>query len=53
MKSLEKLCLKWKEFQENVVVGFAALREEKDFADVTLACEDGSRQVSWLSDAFS
>ena len=44
--SFEKLCLKWNEFQENMVVGFAALREDKEFADVTLACEDGGQQVT-------
>ena len=44
--SFEKLCLKWNEFQENMVVGFSALREAKEFADVTLACEDGGQQVT-------
>ena len=34
----EKLCLKWNDFQENVNAAFGSSRE---FADVTLACEDG------------
>ena len=36
----EKLCLQWNDFQENVKSAFRNLREDKDFADVTLACED-------------
>ena len=39
----EKLCLKWNDFQENVNVAFANLREDNEFADVTLACEDGQQ----------
>ena len=42
-KMSEKLCLKWNDFQENVNVAFASLREDNDFADVTLACEDGQQ----------
>merc|ERR1712129_634623 len=37
----EKLCLKWNDFQENAISAFGTLREEREFADVTLACEDG------------
>merc|ERR1712129_200013 len=37
----EKLCLKWNDFQENAISAFGILREDKEFADVTLACEDG------------
>ena len=37
----EKLNLQWNDFQENVQSAFGNLREDKDFADVTLACEDG------------
>ena len=40
----EKLCLQWNDFQENIKSAFGNLREDNDFADVTLACEDG-RQV--------
>ena len=40
----EKCCLKWHDFQENISTTFSSLREDTDFADVTLACDDG-RQV--------
>ena len=39
----EKLCLKWNDFQENVNAAFGNLREDSEFADVTLACEDGQQ----------
>ena len=39
----EKLCLKWNDFQENVDSAFGNLREDKEFTDVTLACEDGQQ----------
>ena len=39
----EKLCLKWNDFQENVNTAFGSFREDIDFADVTLACEDGQQ----------
>ena len=39
----EKLCLQWNDFQDNVKSAFVNLREYKDFADVTLACEDGQQ----------
>ena len=39
----EKLCLKWNDFQENVNTAFGSLREDNEFADVTLACEDGQQ----------
>ena len=37
----EKLCLQWNDFNENITNVFRSLREDKNFADVTLACEDG------------
>ena len=37
----KKLSFKWKDFEESVSLTFGRLREEKDFSDVTLACEDG------------
>ena len=37
----EKLCLQWNDFQENIKSAFGSLREDSDFTDVTLACEDG------------
>ena len=39
----EKLCLRWNDFKENVTSAFGNLREDNDFADVTLACEDGKQ----------
>ena len=39
----EKLCLQWNDFTENATSAFGSLREDKDFADVTLACEDGKQ----------
>ena len=39
----EKLCLQWNEFKENITSTFGSLREDKDFADITLACEDGQQ----------
>ena len=42
MQDSEKLCLKWNHFQENINSAFRELRNDTDFADVTLACEDGT-----------
>ena len=39
----EKLCLQWNDFQENVKIAFQNLRDDKQFTDVTLACEDGQQ----------
>ena len=39
----DKLCLQWNDFKENVTSAFGSLREDTDFADVTLACEDGKQ----------
>ena len=39
----EKLCLQWNDFKENVSSAFGRLRDDKEFADVTLACEDGQQ----------
>ena len=39
----EKFCLKWNDFQENVSNTFESLREDNEFSDVTLACEDGQQ----------
>jgi len=40
MASSEKFCLKWNDFEANVSSAFRDLRDEKDFFDVTLACDD-------------
>ena len=39
----ERLCLQWKDFKENISSTFGDLREDKDFTDVTLVCEDGQQ----------
>ena len=36
----DKLCLLWNDFQENIKSSFGNLREDKDFKDVTLVCDD-------------
>ena len=36
----DKLCLQWNDFQKNVANAFRNLREDKEFADMTLVCED-------------
>ena len=41
----EKLCLKWNDFQDFVQASFAELRNDIDFTDVTLACEDQGIKV--------
>jgi len=40
MVSAEKFCLRWNDFESNISVAFRELREDKDFFDVTLACDD-------------
>ena len=37
----EKFCLKWNDFQQNILSSFQDLRKQSDFSDVTLVCEDG------------
>ena len=39
----DKLCLKWNDFQDITNTAFANLRNDHDFSDVTLACEDGQQ----------
>ena len=39
----EKLCLQWNDFKENIISSVGNLREDQEFTDVTLACEDGRR----------
>ena len=43
MISTDKLRLQWNDFKENLTISFKELREDKDFADVTLAFEDGQQ----------
>ena len=37
------LCLQWNDFQENLISAFVNLREDYDFASVTLVSEDGQQ----------
>ena len=39
----EKLRLQWNDFKDNVSSAFGALRQDKEFTDVTLVCEDGQQ----------
>ena len=43
--SSEKFCLRWNDFESNISVAFRELREDKDFFDVTLACDDDQIQA--------
>ena len=36
----EKFCLKWNDFQQNIISSYQDLRKEEEFSDVTLVCED-------------
>ena len=45
MGSSEKFCLRWNDFEANISGAFRELREDKDFFDVTLACDDDQIQA--------
>jgi len=45
MSTQEKFCLRWNDFESNISLAFRELREDKDFFDVTLACEDDQIQA--------
>jgi len=45
MGSTEKFCLRWNDFESNISGAFRELREDKDFFDVTLACDDEQLQA--------
>ena len=42
----EKFCLRWNDFESNISVAFQEIRDDKDFFDVTLACDDDHIQVN-------
>ena len=44
MGASEKFCLKWNDFETNISMAFRELREDKDFFDITLVC-DNEEQV--------
>jgi len=41
----EKFCLRWNDFESNISGAFREIREDKDFFDVTLACDDDQLQA--------
>ena len=41
----DKFCLRWNDFENNISTAFRELREDKDFFDVTLACDDNQLQA--------
>ena len=45
MANNEKFCLQWNDFESNIRQAFGELRNDKDFFDVTLACEDEQIQA--------
>ena len=45
MGTSEKFCLRWNDFENNISGAFRELREDKDFFDVTLACDDDQIQA--------
>jgi hypothetical protein len=45
MGDAEKFCLRWNDFEKNISGAFRELREDKDFFDVTLACDDDQMQA--------
>ena len=42
--SLEKLCVRWDDFRENIVSSYREFHSSSDFSDMTLVCDD-NRQV--------
>eukprot|EP00092_Neocalanus_flemingeri_P023598 GFUD01025590.1.p1 GENE.GFUD01025590.1~~GFUD01025590.1.p1 ORF type:complete len:336 (-),score=83.54 GFUD01025590.1:23-1030(-) len=45
MGSSEKFCLRWNDFESNISNAFKELRDDKEFFDVTLACDDEQIQA--------
>ena len=43
MNTSEKFCLKWNDFLGNIGSTIATMREDNEFSDVTLVCEDGNQ----------
>jgi len=43
--STEKFCLRWNDFEKSISSAFKDIRNNKDFFDVTLACEDEQLQA--------
>jgi len=45
MGTAEKFCLHWNDFESNISRAFREIRDDEDFFDVTLACDDGQMQA--------
>jgi len=43
--AMDKFCLRWNDFETNISSAFKELREDKDFFDVTLACDEDQVQA--------
>eukprot|EP00092_Neocalanus_flemingeri_P001417 GFUD01001513.1.p1 GENE.GFUD01001513.1~~GFUD01001513.1.p1 ORF type:complete len:332 (+),score=74.33 GFUD01001513.1:302-1297(+) len=43
--SSEKFCLRWNDFERNISSAFRDIRDEKEFFDITIACEDEQLQA--------
>ena len=43
MSHSEKFCLKWNDFQTNIETSYRELRNDMEFADVTLVCEENQK----------
>jgi len=41
----EKFCLRWNDFESNISSAFRELRDDKDFFDITLVCDDEQIQA--------
>jgi len=41
----EKFCLRWNDFESNISSAFRDIRDEKEFFDITIACEDEQLQA--------
>jgi len=41
----EKFCLRWNDFERNISGAFREIRDDKDFFDITLACEEEQIQA--------
>ena len=40
---MEKFCLQWNEFQNNLQTSYRSIRKSGEYSDVTLACGDGQQ----------
>ena len=45
MSDTEKFCLRWNDFERNISGALKELKDDEDFFDVTLACDDNQLQA--------